>query len=68
MKVSRVSPRTGQVNTLELDITEEDWKRYQQGGGLIQNVFPHLTSSEREFLMTGYTQADWDAIFPPEEQ
>jgi len=28
---------------------------------------PDLTPDEREFLMTGYTPADWIQIFGPEE-
>jgi hypothetical protein len=26
------------------------------------NVFPNLNADEREFLMTGYTPDDWDAM------
>lgn len=39
------------------------WKQ----GTLIQVAFPELTMSERELLMTGYTQATWDQLFPAEE-
>jgi hypothetical protein len=30
---------------------------------LIQQIFPDLTQSEREFIKTGYTQEDWDTMF-----
>ena len=36
-----------------------------QAGQLIGQAFHFLNLGEREFLMTGYTQADWDAMFPP---
>lgn len=36
--------------------------------GTIQSIFPELDATEREFLLTGYTQADWDRMFPPEEE
>ena len=26
---------------------------------LIQDIFPNLNEDEREFIMTGYTPADW---------
>lgn len=67
MKVTKRSPLTGEENTLELEVTQEQLDRYAAGTELIQNVFPHLTAAEREFLMSGYTQADWDQMFPPEE-
>ena len=68
MKVTKVSPLTGLENSMELDITLDQLERYQAGGVLIQDVFPHLNASEREFIMTGYTQEDWDKIFPKEEE
>lgn len=43
-----------------------DWL---MGELLIQDALPELTPAERELLMTGYTQEDWDQIdqiFPPE--
>tara|TARA_Y100001938_G_scaffold139654_1_gene206846 strand:+ start:617 stop:775 length:159 start_codon:yes stop_codon:yes gene_type:complete len=30
---------------------------------LIQDIFPNLNDDEREFIMTGYTVADWRAIY-----
>ena len=43
---------------MELDITYEQLKRWQDGE-LIQNVFPDLNVDEREFLMTGITSDEW---------
>lgn len=64
MKVQRRSPRTGNINEMDLDITVEQIRAWQHGGMMIQDAMPHLTPAQREFLMTGYTQEDWDAIFP----
>jgi hypothetical protein len=30
--------------------------------GLIQNLLPHLNPDEREFLISGLTPEDWDAM------
>ena len=30
---------------------------------LIQNALPTLSDDQREFLMTGFTPAEWDEIF-----
>jgi hypothetical protein len=65
MKLSRKHPFTGEVNTMDLDVTTESLSRYYSGrGGLIQNVFPHLTADEREFIMTGITPG----TFPGDEE
>lgn len=58
MKLTRTSPFSGKVNTMELDITPEQLERWRNGE-LIQRVFPHLTPSEREFIMTGITDDEW---------
>lgn len=67
MLITRKSPRTGQKTTKDLPITPEQLAAYERGE-LIQRVFPDLSNSDREFILTGYTQEDWDAIFPPDEE
>jgi len=67
MKISRKSPLTGKVTEMDLDITSEQINNYGRGA-LIQDAFPNLSPSEREFVKTGYTQEDWDKIFPPGEE
>ena len=66
--VIRYSPWTGKFNKVTLQITEEAYNRWKVRHELIQDVFPHLTKDEREFLMTGYTPKDWLELFPPEEE
>lgn len=66
MKIERVSPRTGQTNVMEIDVTSEQIYRWQNGE-LIQRAMPDLTPDEREFIMTGYTAEDWAAMFPEED-
>jgi hypothetical protein len=60
MIVEMTSPLTGKVNQMDLPITLEQLNRWRNGE-LIQNVFPHLTADEREFLMTGlYQDKEWN--------
>lgn len=40
----------------------KDWK----DGSLIQNVVPHFTPEEREFLISGLTPKEWDSIMGEE--
>jgi hypothetical protein len=61
MKIKKVSMITDIEREMELDITEEQLKRWQDGA-LIQNVFSNLTADAREFLMTGVVPEEWDAV------
>tara|TARA_B100000073_G_C23574399_1_gene509619 strand:+ start:356 stop:565 length:210 start_codon:yes stop_codon:yes gene_type:complete len=61
VEVERVSPLTGNINKMYLDVTPEqvaEWNNPQRTK-LIQDIFPNLTQDEREFIMTGYTISDW---------
>jgi len=61
MIVRRENIFTGRVRELELDVTQEQLDRWQNGE-LIQNVFPHLSVDEREFLMTGIIGEEWNEL------
>ena len=60
MLVKKQSIISGNVNKMELDITQEQLNRYLEGRELIQDIFPHLNANEREFLITGITGEEWD--------
>ncbi len=65
VEVTRISPLTGNVNKMYLDITQEqiaEWNAPAEERRLIQDIFPNLNDDEREFIMTGYTPADWRAL------
>lgn len=59
MLIQKEHGLTGQVRTLELDITVEQLENWQNGM-LIQDAMPNLTPDEREFLMTGILPHEWD--------
>lgn len=63
MKVTKISPLTGETNTIEIDVTKEQIEKYESGGHLIQDVFPELSPTEREFIKTGITPKEWEEIF-----
>ena len=65
MKVSftKVSPLTGNTHTKEFEMTEEQYHAYQSGQGLIQEIFPHYSASDREFLQTGICDEEWESLF-----
>jgi hypothetical protein len=65
MQITRKSILTGETRTLDLPVTVEqvaDW----EGGMLAQYAFPHLTPVQREFVMTGITEEEWEEEFGDE--
>ena len=66
MKITMASAISGKINTLDVAITHEQFSAWADGT-LIQEAMPHLTASEREFLMTGITSEEWDETFGDDE-
>jgi len=66
MLVEMISSLSGKTNTMELDVTYDQLYRIENRRyttELIQNIVPHLTSEQREFLMTGITPEEWKKIY-----
>jgi len=64
LEVTKKSIISGKTNTMELDISQEQLERWESvDKQLIQVAFPNLSSSEREFLMTGITPTEWNDTF-----
>lgn len=62
MLIKNRSKLTGKEHTLEIAITPEQLERWL-GGELIQNVCPHLSADDREFLISGATKEEWEHFF-----
>ena len=61
MIITRTSPMTGRINKMDINVTEDQIKKWKSGA-LIQNVKPNLSPSEREFIMTGITENEWKEL------
>ena len=48
--------------------TFKDRLKVRPKGIFIQDLFPELTSEQREALMTGISDSEWDELFPKEEE
>lgn len=59
MLITKKSPFTGKINTLEINVTPEQLDNYYQSGEVIQQSLFWLTPDEREFIMTGITPDEW---------
>jgi len=66
--VSMVSNFSGKTNTMELPIRPMEFSRlinrWKTNGEYVQDVFPMLDDSQREFLISGVTPEEWDECFP----
>ncbi len=67
LRVTRRSPISGTVRTLDLPITERAWTTYCRGA-LVQEAFPGLTAGQREFIKTGISDEEWATMFREEEE
>ena len=71
MKVSRMSPWSGQYNTMDLAVSpgqmEEFMNTPRHERRKVQDIFPSLSPAEREFLLSGYTPQDWEECFGQED-
>jgi hypothetical protein len=62
MLVTKQSPISGKMNSMELPITEAQLMAHRNGE-LVQNVFPTLSVEEREFLVSGISPKEWNDLF-----
>jgi hypothetical protein len=67
MLVRRQSVLTQQWNTMDLPVTARQIDEWKNKGRLIQDVFPNLSASQRQFLMSGVTEAEWEKAFGDED-
>jgi hypothetical protein len=69
MIVVKMSPYSGKMHEMEIDITKQQLiDFYEDKLGLIQDAFPHLNRDEREFIISGIPPHEWDEIFKEIEE
>ena len=66
MQFIRKSILSGVTRSRDIDVTEEEYDRWRSGVR-IQRAMPHLSDVDREFIMTGITEEEWNAEFAEEE-
>lgn len=61
MLITRTSIFSGVTRTLDMPVTDEQMHLWEHGVP-IQNAMPHLTDSEREFIMSGMVDEEWEQM------
>jgi len=66
MRITRTSPLTGELNTLNLPIDRLDLDRWRHGEPA-RNLFRGLSSSQRDFFLAGFMPGEYDIFcsLPP---
>lgn len=64
--ITKTSLLSGVTRTRHLDITREQELRIQAGEP-VQDVAPHLSADDREFLISGITTDEWEQMLGEEE-
>ena len=62
MLITMTSILSGKTTTKDIDVEPEQVKAWQNGM-LIQDAMPELSAPDREFIMSGITQEEWNGIF-----
>jgi hypothetical protein len=67
--IRKVSPLTHVIHERTLNIDEDAYWAYMDGRDdrFIQDVFPDLSASDREFLLSGITPEEWEEAFGDED-
>ena len=63
MRILRKSVLTGNVNTMDINVTDEKFTKYLGSNECIQNVLPDLSVDERDCLISGNTPDEWANTF-----
>jgi len=60
--ITRTSKLTGTTRTKLIDITPEELNKWRDSKNLvlIQDAFPNLSATDREFILTGITDDEWN--------
>ena len=62
MEITRRSIISGVKNTMKLDVTMHEYLLWREGM-LIQEAMPNLSVVEREFLITGMSEAEQAELY-----
>ncbi len=66
MWIKRASVISGVERTKNIPVNPDDYMSWKNGLGNIQELMPYLTDSDREFILSGITDDEWDLLFDEE--
>jgi hypothetical protein len=67
MQITRKSIASGIIRTREINVTQEELDRIA-AGEMVHKVLPHVPNSDREFLISGMTEEEWEDSLPDPDE
>lgn len=63
VNIEKKSVISNKINSMQIEMTEDQYEEYVHGTKLVQNIFPNLDEDTREFLISGITPEEWNEVF-----
>lgn len=63
MYIKRKSVISGTERTRNIPVNPDDFMAWEAGFGNIQEIMPYLSDTDREFILSGITEEEWDEMF-----
>jgi len=67
VRVHKQSCITGKHHSMVLPTRQGELEYWEESMALVQDVFPHFTSDQWEFIISGSTPDEWNELFSEEE-
>jgi hypothetical protein len=66
MKIQRKSAYSGKVRSKDIPVDPQDWALYQTGSVCISEAMPYLSDADRDFILSGIVDGEWEEAFKEE--
>ena len=66
MKIQRKSAYSGKVRSKDIPVAPDDWALYETGMVCITEAMPYLSDRDREFILSGIVEGEWEEAFKAE--
>ena len=63
MKITRKSILSGIERVKDIPVNPEDYISWEKGFVNIEDAMPYLNDQDREFILSGITQKEWNDAF-----
>jgi hypothetical protein len=63
MLIKRISNLTGNENVRDIPAEPKDIFSWEAGEGSVSELMPYLNQEDRDFIATGITKEEWNALF-----
>jgi hypothetical protein len=66
MIIKRKSVYSGLVRSKDIPLDPQDWALFQSGYASIMDAMPYLSDVDRDFILSGIVEGEWDEAFKEE--